>query len=208
MQLDKLRNVMWYHTMDSFEVSSRILKAALCFYREPVELMENWCNVYMPRNSKDKPGCCVLHPLNLGNFSVRKAEEQGIAGIQPWCNKRYEPASVVDFSSRYCRIWPIFLIACQAALHKLLTWLIILNDESMVTPRFCAWGDGWMKELPIVIVGREWQVGLLKCDWKYNISVFLSFSTSMLDLHQDLMSAIHDSILFNAASRSWGWNVR
>ena len=132
----------------------------------------------------------------------RELQESNLDVTKAWIN------FAVESCVKYWRIWPIFLMPNIALLHTLLTCELIFNEESMMTPRFLASGDGWMIAFPILIAGFHFVRFLINLDVKYISSVFPSFSTNQFLWHQERISATHDSIFWTARRRSFGGKVK
>ena len=93
----------------------------------------------------------------------------------------------------------MFLIACHDDLHILLICFVNNRCESIITPRFRAFGFGGIVHPLMLMSGITSELEDL--DVKWTISVLSGLHVRPLIMHQIIMSLMHSSSLDKAIGR-------
>ena len=83
--------------MQTFEGKQVDLKVNPFTQRQPMQVPEDWHNMFMLVSSGDPSGSSVLNQAQATDLVVRKTMEQGIARVQAQGNKRMH--------KRFCSMW-------------------------------------------------------------------------------------------------------
>ena len=78
----KVRNIRWHTVLiDTLKTETGNLVLNPSLHWKPVECSELCCSTYMPRLTKDKSCCMILHTLKLIQFVVRDTSKKRVTVV-------------------------------------------------------------------------------------------------------------------------------